>query len=177
MSTLQATAAMKLRQVVEAIFPVAAKNVQLMDVELSPEFVPLEHAGHSWSDQVDTCYHWVWGFSHTEGFKLIAGNSRTNYSGEHCALYKLVGEHAEGLCAREYRYSVNGDMQESEGQQLLDISGVDRYTFFLVFESGTMNQGSESYETWSLYKAPNFYEVWSRIEADDIARWSEWLQK
>jgi len=147
-----------------------------MEHELSPEFVPLEYAGHSWSDQVDTCYHWVWGFSPKEGFKLVAGNSSTRYDGTHHPMYNLTGVHAEGLCAREYEYSNNGDMSHSDGQQLLDLPGVDRYTFFLVYESGTMNQGLESYDIWSLYKAPNFGEVWSRIEAADVARWEEWCR-
>ena len=47
---------------------------------------------------------------------------------------------------------------------------------FLVNSQGKgYGEQAEYYNTWTLYKAPNFAQKWAEIEEADTLRWIEWI--
>jgi hypothetical protein len=61
---------------------------------------------------------------------------------------------------------------------LPEVSAVNEYIFFVSI--GSRFYSAEQAETTDekfckLYKAPNFKEYFDKIEAEDIARWEQWI--
>jgi len=155
-----------LRNIVGSVFPVKSQNV-ILSGEISPEHVFQLDCGHSWwhgaAEQQDS----VWAFDPKTGFKAITGLSKE---------YKDITEFYEWTLDREYSYYNNGEMEHEAGDKLLDLPGVDKFVFFLVNSQGKgYGEQAEDYETWTLYKAPNFAQKWEEIEAADVERWIEWI--
>jgi len=154
------------RNIVSSVFPVKPQNV-ILSGEISPEHVFQLDTGHSWwngvSEQVDS----VWAFDPKTGFKAITGLSKE---------YKDITEFYEWTLDREYSYSNNGEMEHESGDKLMDLPGVEKFVFFLVNSQGKgYGENAESFETWTLYKSPNFAQKWAEIEEADTLRWLEWI--
>ncbi len=154
-----------LREIVSSVFPIKAHNV-ILSGEISPEHVFQLDAGHSWwngaSEQKDS----VWGFDPNAGFKAITAMD------EHI---QICGLHSH-LLHREYSFSDNGNCKHEPGDKLMDLPGVDKFVFFLVNSQGKgYGEQAEYFNTWTLYKAPDFQKKWAEIEAADVERWNTWI--
>lgn len=152
-----------LRNIVGSIFPVKSQNV-ILSGEINPEHVFQLDRGHSWwtgaSEQVDC----AWGFDPKTGFKSITGMSQ----------YKDITEFYDHILDREYSYSDNGNCEHESGDKLCDLPGVEKFIFFLVNSQGKgYGEQAEYYNTWTLYKAPNFAQKWAEIETENVQRWEE----
>jgi hypothetical protein len=154
-----------LRNIVGSVFPVKTSNV-ILSGEINPEHVFQLDRGHSWwngaSEQADC----AWGFDPKTGFKAITGVSGN----------LRITEFHEYTLDREYHYSNNGDCEHESGNRLCDLPEVEKFVFFLVNSQGKgYGETAEYYNTWTLYKAPNFVQKWAEIEATDVQRWNEWI--
>ena len=156
-----------LRNIVGSVFPVKTHNV-ILSGEISPKHVFQLDCGHSWwhgaAEQADS----VWGFDPKTGFKAITGLSKE---------YKDITEFYEWTLGREYSFSNNGEIEYQSGDKLCDLPGIEKFVFFLVNSQGKgYGESAESFDTWTLYKAPNFTQKWAEIEEADVQRWNEWLK-
>ena len=155
-----------LRNIVGSVFPVKAHNV-ILSGEISPEHVFQLDRGHSWWHGASEQNDCAWGFDPKTGFKAITGLS-VNLLG--------ITEFYEYTLDKEYSYSDNGNCEHESGDKLIDLPGVEKFVFFLVNAQGKgYGEQAEYYNTWTLYKAPNFAQKWTEIEEADTLRWIEWI--
>lgn len=143
-----------LRDIVGQYFNIDPKQVRLSG-EISPDFVAIQHhtSGGMWEKSIKTK---IWGFNPKTGFNCIT-NAISAFE---------VNDHKDG----PVKY------MEIKSLANIDING---FIFFLVkvretYSCPTNNENKKS-TSWTLYKAPNFKEHLNNLEAEDIARWEQWL--
>ena len=134
-----------LRNIVSAWAETDAKNI-LLKGEIPVDFTPKSYFKNgSMGESKDT--YKVFGWSPEVGFVII----------EEC-----VGE----------------DTINIAGKPLFECDNVDKYPFFIVHNYGHNSWegcNQEAWDTWTLYKAPNFKEFWDKVELDDIERWTQFI--
>lgn len=143
-----------LRNLVASVF-----NIKATSVILSGEIAPDKSWQNSYKDGScgsDEQNYKIWGFNPQKGFVELT----------ECVGYRSSSNYA------------HSNSYDKEGKQLAEITNVEDYIFFLVNSNGyTAWSGSEHYDwnTWTLYKAPNFQSYWTAVEAADVQRWESWL--
>jgi len=155
-----------LRNIVGSVFPVSTKNV-ILSGEISPEFIPQNECGHSWWNGASEQYDCVWGFNPKTGFKRITETEED---------LETIASPSEWMINRAYHYSHNGDSEFEAGEMLLDHPEANEFVFFLVNSRGrNYGEQGETFDTWTLYKAPDFKKKWAEIEEEDVKRWNDWI--
>lgn len=113
---------------------------------LDPYFIPHNHCGHSWWDEDSTSHHQVLGFNaKSQRWELMAGTKK--FAFEHdCDVIDPI--------EREYSYSQNGDLTESDGAALYTYCNALLISRVLIFHKwkNRRNYG----ESITLYKEVNF---------------------
>jgi hypothetical protein len=140
-----------LRNLVSSVFNVKATEVVLSG-EISPYWTGYagKTRGGMWNASDNTA---IWGFCPRSGFVLLDIIGDLVQSDQDAPVYQ---ENAIPLC---------------------DVQNVSDYIFFVVHQQGSYsdNQRSEEYNSWTLYKAPNFRAYMESLENADIARWESWV--
>lgn len=73
-------------------------------------------------------------------------------------------------------------INKGEGGVLEFVPNVaNNYIFFVVHNEGERWQNTwdmiDSWDTWTIYKAPNFAAYFAAIEQSDLIRWANWLNE
>jgi len=142
-----------LRNIVASVFNIKATNI-ILSGEVEPSMV--------WQDTYcdgsmgsDGKNYQVFGFNPKSGFEQL----------------NIVGTYQRS------NYAHSGIIDE-DGISLCNVENVTNYVFFLVIEEGHNRWSGSTQESWkhyTLYKAPDFKSHWAKIEANDLARWEQWL--
>lgn len=143
-----------LREIVARTFNVKATNV-ILSGEISPS-EKWQNSFFNGSMGKDENNFRIWGFNPKEGFIEIS---------------HIVGKKS----GSNYAHSSSID---EDGQELHTVENIGDHVFFVVNNEGFDHwEGSrqEDWNTWTLYKAPNFKEHWEKIKQEDIARWEQWI--
>jgi hypothetical protein len=141
------TSASILRQIVASVFGIKTTSVVLSG-EISPDRKLVSFSGHSWARMKDVIN--LWGFSPQRGFISVAVPSY---------------------------WSNNGETVGDEPMELHElIKEEDDFVFFLLHED-VEEHNHQDWESWTLYKAPDFREHWAKVQEKDIARWEAWLEE
>lgn len=147
-------AASILRNIVAQFAGVNARQIKL-EGEISPEFSCQNRTMDGSLGSGEDSFK-LWGWSAETGFVQID---------------EVVGIYDDSNYAH---YSKT----DTPGKTLHTIPGVDKYIFFILNQSGYSKwSGSENREwnNWTLYKAPNFQQIWGKVEENDVARWEQFL--
>lgn len=137
-----------LREIVARTLNCKATSI-ILSGEISPE---TSFTGNTcWSSQTTEHFYNLYGFSPKEGL---------------VNLKQYVGN---------WHNANDGTQHGSDGISICDIEDVEKYIFFVVIED--IRAYDERWSDYSirLYKAPDFKSHWAKIEANDIARWEQWL--
>lgn len=144
-----------LRNLVSTVYKVKAKNVKLSgQMPTNWETSEVSTYGGMYSDE-----EWVnaWGFHPQKGFIkiekiLMMENAKSNANGTWENSYGYTAEYIAKECPDALFFIVN------EGHRYKDSTG-----------------RSSSGDNWTLYKSPDFSEIWAEAEAKDVQRWEEWV--
>jgi hypothetical protein len=139
-----------LREIVAKVFEIQATKVKLSG-EISPTWKGSSTTGVSYTDISDSGDFNIHGFNPVLGFQKI-----------------------DGVIENTHFSRGNHEKEHSDACNLSEIEGIEDYIFFLVI-SGDNSDLPHSLE-YTLYKAPNFREHWTKLTKEDIARWEQWLQ-
>lgn len=72
----------------------------------------------------------------------------------------------------------HSDRTDIAGLDLHECQNVDKYLFFVVHEYGHNSWegcNQELWDTWTLYKAPNFKETWDKIQLEEVQRLEDFI--
>lgn len=146
------SAASILRLLVASEFNINPEEIILSGV-IDVNYTPQNNQGHSWWNGAERQEDTVIGFSAQEGFKKLEIKA-------------------------EYSYYHNGESEYEAGESIssyLRKTG-EEFIFFLLNSIGKeYGDYGKEYNTWTLYKSADFKAHWAKIEAEDIARWEQWL--
>jgi hypothetical protein len=154
--TVTTATASSVRNIISSCYGINPRQVKLMG-ELSPN-AHFENTFHNGSMGRSEEKIRLWGFSPEIGIKDISDQIVGQISGSNYAHSSSVHE---------------------EGTQLYEVSEISQFAFFIVNKEGEHNwEGSEyqGWNTWEVFKAPNFEQHKNQLEASDLKRWEEWYQ-
>lgn len=144
-----------MRNIVSSILDIDARKVELSGT-IDPETSWGEDGGHSWWDGAAEDYFTVYGFNPKDG--LVALDIQMSYA-----------------------YSQNGEPQpEGESETLSEFMARDtrEFIFFVVDHTGkNYGESGERFRQVTVFKAPDFQAYWNRVNNEDVARWSKWLNE
>ena len=138
-------AASILRNIVAQFAGVNARQIKL-EGEISPNF-----------EIQNTYKDGSMGYS-KEVFKVFGWSPETGF----VQITECIGEDSSSNYAHSNSIDKNGLF-------LHECPNVDKYLFFVINNEGCNRwEGSlqTEWDTWTLYKAPNFQQVWDKVEAD-----------
>lgn len=145
-----------LRNIVAATFKVDAKSVVLSG-QISADWTRCSNT--CWSSQTTKETHKLWGFNSIKGFVALT---------DECV--SKGHNHSDGTWTSTNSPKFVGELSK--------VHNIEDYIFFVYRSVGNAyHDESQSWDNWSLYKAPNFREHWDKVNSADIARWEQWLVK
>ena len=145
-----------LRNLVASVFNIKATRVTLSgEIEATANWQNSYMDGSCGSNR-DT--YTIWGFNPQTGFvdisNIVGRNERSNYT---------------------HSNTIN-----ELGKELHTVENAESYIFFLINNNGYSHwsgSNQEEWDSWTLFKAPDFKNHWDKIEQEDIERWNNWLNE